>query len=239
MAEIPVERKEGGGFPWWLIPLLLLLILLPLLWYMFGRNDQTGNTNNNNTNNNNANRANMGATGTTGAGGNTGMVTNANGGGGGIAVNGNGGANNNPGGGNANSGAMTDGGGAGVNRNPGSVISDVNYFGGEADKSKLVGRGLFVNGVKVNRVLSDRVFTVKSGSGEMFVMLDESLDSGGGKEKQIRMKQGQTVNLGGEFRNAPNAETTDEKSRDLNQKEYAQMKGQKVYLHANSVADAK
>ena len=33
MAEIPVERKQGG-IPWW-IPLLLLLFLIPLLFLLF------------------------------------------------------------------------------------------------------------------------------------------------------------------------------------------------------------
>ncbi len=47
MADIPVERKTGGAFPWWLIPLVLLLLLLPLL-YFCGRNTAVvDNTNNN------------------------------------------------------------------------------------------------------------------------------------------------------------------------------------------------
>ncbi len=53
MAEIPVERKEGGGFPWWLIPLLLLLLLLPLL-YFWNKSNVVDNTNVN------SNRANVG-----------------------------------------------------------------------------------------------------------------------------------------------------------------------------------
>ena len=52
MAEIPVERNEKSGFPWWLIPLLLLLVLLPLLYFTCGRNTNVANTNGNN----NANR---------------------------------------------------------------------------------------------------------------------------------------------------------------------------------------
>ena len=54
MAEIPVERNEKSGFPWWLIPLLLLLVLLPLLYFTCGRNTNVANTNGNN--NGNANR---------------------------------------------------------------------------------------------------------------------------------------------------------------------------------------
>lgn len=227
MAEIPVERKEGG-FPWWLIPLILLLLLLPLLYFTCGRNTAVDTTNGNGnrtatvTNGGSANRGGntTAATTTSGTSGNTAVVVNSD-----------------------NNGSASNAGVAGANgsrnTNSGSVITDVNFYGNTADKNSLVGRGLFVNGVTVNRVLSDRIFTVKSGSGEMFVMLGENLDSGGGKEQQIRIRAGQTVNLGGEFRTVPNAETKDEQSRDLNQKEYAQMKGQQTYLHANSVADAK
>ena len=47
MAEIPVERNEKSGFPWWLIPLLLLLLLLPLIWYCTRTPAVVTNTNTN------------------------------------------------------------------------------------------------------------------------------------------------------------------------------------------------
>jgi len=207
MADIPVERKEGGSFPWWLIPLVLLLLLLPLL-YFCSKTNVVDNTNNNinrivNTNANRVASGNMS---------NTAVVVNSN------------------------NASMSDNDSA----RGGAVIKDVGDFGTTSDKSTLVGRGVFVNDVRVNRVLSDNVFTVKSGSSEMFVMLDEKLDSPGGKEGQIRMRRGQNVNLGGEFRAIPAPETKEEnKDGGLNNKEYAQMKGQRVYLHATSVSDAK
>jgi hypothetical protein len=224
MAEIPVERKEGSSFPWWLIPLLLLLLLLPLL-YFCSKSNVVDNTNNN-TNSANVgtatnanNRVGSANTGTNTMAANTGNTA--------VVVN-----NNSA----ANSGAMNANSGAGDR----SVIKDVNEFGGAGNKASLVGRGFFVNGVRVNRVLSDNVFTVKSGSGEMFVLLDNNLDSPGGKEGQIKMKPGQNVNLGGEFRNVPSGEVNAEtKKGGLDGKEYAQMKGQQVYLHATSVEDAK
>ena len=46
MADIPVERKEGSSFPWWLIPLVLVLLLLPLL-YFWNRTTVVDNTNTN------------------------------------------------------------------------------------------------------------------------------------------------------------------------------------------------
>jgi hypothetical protein len=220
MAEIPVERKERGSFPWWLIPLALLLLLLPLL-YFCNKSNVADNTNYNG-NRANVNMANTGnRVGMANTGNNT-VVANA----GNTAVV----VNNNSGALNASSGARD-----------GSVIKDINEFGNASDKSTLVGRGFFANGaVRVNRVISDKVFTVKSGADEVFVMLDDKLDSPGGKEGQIKMKPGQNVNLGGEFRAVPTVETKAEnQTGGLNAKEYAQMKGQRVYLHANSVSDAK
>lgn len=220
MAEIPVERKTGGGFPWWLIPLILLLLLLPLL-YFCSKNNVADNTNSN------ANRAAV----ATNANNSVGNLRSADGSAATAANNGNTAivVNNNSAGLNAGNGARN-----------GAVVKDINEFGSANDKSALVGRGVFVNGVRVNRVLSDNVFTVKSGAGELFVMLDANLDSPGGKEGQIKMRPGQNVNLGGEFRSIPTTETKEEnKDGGLNNKEYAQMKGQQVYLHATSVSDAK
>ena len=216
MADIPVERKEKSGLPWWLIPLLLLL-LLPLLFFGFcNRNAVVDNTNGN-ANANRTNTANNNANGNVRASNasNVAVVTNT---------------------GNANMSVGNSTNNAALNSGP--AITDTNFFAGVNDKMTLVGREAKISSVRVNRVLSDRVFTVKSGSSEMFVMLDENLDSPGGKESQIRMKPGQNVNLGGSFRAIPTAEVKNEsQNSDLSQKEYAQMKGQRVYLHASSVSD--
>lgn len=224
MAEIPVEKKEGGAFPWWLIPLLLLLLLLPLLYFCSKRDAGVVTNTNGNTTTANANRA--GAM--TANGGANSAMTGANGGIGSntaVVVN-------------SNAGAAS--GSAATGANSGAAVTDVNVFGTTTDKATLVGRGTTLSGVRVDRVLSDKVFTVKSGAGELFVMLDDALDTPGGKEQQIKMKPGQTVNIGGSFRSVPTGETKDEhKEGGLNQKEYAQMKGQSVYLHATSVSDAK
>lgn len=84
MAEIPVERKEGGSFPWWLIPLLLLLLLLPLLYFCSKQNNAVVTNTNGNTMMN-ANRtvvtttnsmANNGAMNANGVGSNTAVVFN-------------------------------------------------------------------------------------------------------------------------------------------------------------------
>ncbi len=72
MAEIPVERKTGGAFPWWLIPLILLLLLLPLL-YFCGRNTAVVDNTNNNSNYN----GNRTVTTVTGANNSAGSVTSS------------------------------------------------------------------------------------------------------------------------------------------------------------------
>lgn len=211
MAEIPVEHHKKGGLPWW-IPLLLLLLLIPILFFLF-RGCNTAPVANVNTNGNTNRIVN-----TTNAN-NVGATTNVN-----TGVNS----------GNANTPTISvDNKGTAA----GARITDLAALTG--DRNSFVGRGADLKGVKVTRVLSDRVFTVTAGSGEMFMMLDDKLNAGG-KEQQIRIKQGQTLNLAGEFRNVPTGEVKDEaQNRDLNAKEYAQMKGQQVYLHVNSVSDAK
>lgn len=216
MAEIPVERKTKSSFPLWLIPLLLLLLLLPFFYFLCGRADNAvvvDNTNGNraivNANNNLANAGNMTANGANAVGSGANSAVGAN-------------------------AANSDG-----NQPAGRTIEAVNFFGTTADKQSLVGRGVSLRAARVDRVLSDRVFTVKSENEEMFVMLDESLDSGGGKEKQIRVRRGQNVRLAGSFRAAPTEEVKEEtQGGGLNQKEYAQMKGQKVYLHATEIGNA-
>jgi hypothetical protein len=211
MAEIPVERKQGG-IPWW-IPLLLLLLLIPVLFFLF-RGCNAAPVANVNTNGNTNRIVNM---------------TNANNVG--AATNVNTGMNSS----NANTPTISvDNKGTAA----GAKITDIAALAGN-DRNSFVGRGADLSGVKVNRVLSDRVFTVTAGSNEMFMMLDDKLNAGG-KEQQIRIKSGQTLNLDGEFRNVPTGEVKNEvQNRDLNSKEYAQMKGQQVYLHVNSVSDVK
>ncbi len=238
MAEIPVEKKEGG-FPWWLIPLILLLLLVPLFLLM--RNCDNGTTANvNNTTNRTVVTTNSGNGNSSLTTNSTTVVTNtSNTTTTGVNGMGNGSSMNGMNSGNSTSGANISGNSTSSTTTTGETITDVNYFGSASDKSTLVGRGINLSGVVVNRVVSDRVFTVKSGAGEMFVMLDDALNAGG-KEKQIQIKRGQRINLGGSFRNVPTAEVKDEaQNRDLNAKNYAQMKGQNVYLHATGVSDAK
>jgi hypothetical protein len=217
MAEIPVERRAKGAFPWWLIPLLLLLLLLPLLYYTCGRNNTVA------VHNANANRA-------TGE-----MDTAAN-----MTTN----AVNKVGNAVGNTVAMTDGagnmdGGASGKQSAGGTVTAVNFFGFTKDKASLVGRAVDLRSARVNRVLSDKVFTVKSENEEMFVMLDEALDSAGGNENRVKVRDGQTVKLTGTFLAVPTQETWDEAQHGgLKLKDFEQMKNQQAYLHATSIGNA-
>ena len=232
MAEIPIQRKKGGvaGLPSWLIPLLALLILIPLLFLLArGCTDAggVGNSNNNPNNNRstaastkNYNGSNSAATN------NSAVVIESNTGGVSVETN----STGNPNSANAGNAAT----------NSGATITDANYVAGINDKTSLVGRQADLSRVRVNRVLSDHVFTVKSGRGEMFAYLGENLDSGGGNEQQIKIRRGQVINLNGDFRSLPNEETAeDAQGGGLTAKELRRMKGQQVYLHASSVSDAR
>lgn len=215
MAEIPVERK--GGVPWWvwLLGALLLLALLALLSRGCDTTDTTNANRNANavgTTTNTNNANNMNRTATT-------NVTNT--GVGGV---------------NSNNTSNVNGSGA-----SGAAITDVNVYGTTTDKATLDGRGVTLQNVKVERVLSDRVFTVKSGSSEIFALLADSLDSPGGKESQIKARPGQMVNLSGTFRRPPSASlevADDRKDGSLNQKEFKQMEGQQVYLQVTEARNA-
>lgn len=230
MADIPVERVEKSAFPMWLIPLLLLLLLLPLLYFTCGRSNVAvvDNTNANRrivTANANGSLANAGNS----IGNGVNAVANTVGNGVNAASNTVVVTNTNAGGANADANAAN-----------GGTVTAVNYFGTIKDKNTIVGRNVDLSSVRVNRVLSDKVFTVKSENEEMFVMLDDALDSPGGKESQIKIRPGQNLKLAGNFRTVPTGEVKDErKGGGLSGKEYAQMKGQQVYLHATGVEDVK
>lgn len=232
MAEIPVERKEKSAFPMWLIPLLLLLLLLPLLYFTCGRNNNVAvvdNTNANRTVVNASNNGNFSGAMTAANNSSTGSVNTGN-----TALV----ANSNA---NGVNGSTASGANADANSAAGGTVTAVNYFGTVKDKATIVGRNVDLRTARVNRVLSDRVFTVRSEGEEMFVLLDENLDSPGGKEGQIKIRPGQNVKLAGSFRAvAPNGEARGEtQGGGLNQKEFAQMKNQQVYLHATGVEDAR
>lgn len=203
MAEIPVERKSGGGIPWWvwLLGALLLLALLGLLSRGCNDANTTANVNGN------ANAA----------------VTTAN-------------INTNAVNGNANSRITTEG----VGTATGARVTDVDIFGSTADKASLVGRQVELSNVRVTRVLSDRLFTVTSGSGEMFAMLAGRLDNAGGNEQRIGVRQGEMLNLSGEFRRVPAAaDLAREQRTGLTPAETEALRDQQVHLHVTRIDEVR
>lgn len=219
MAEIPIERK--GGLPWWAWLLGLLALLLLIIFMMRGCDDRAVGVNDNN--NANGNRTSSGAM----------NANNAN-------VSGaSGNANAQVGGaGSANANAQ---GSAQVNV-VGGPLTDIASFVSASDKASFVGRNAQLTGVEVQRVLSDRAFTVGPNRGqELYVILDDSLNSGGA-EKRVAVKAGQKLTLSGPLTKPPTGEIAAEQNKPgalkLSAAEASEMKQQQVYLHANQLKAA-
>ncbi len=215
MAEIPIERK--GGIPWWAWLLGLLALLLLLILLMRGCNDRAVVVNDNN--NSNANR----------------VASNAN-------------ANANANLNNANTGAGTSGNMNANGSNPAQVnvnggpLTDLATFVSATDRASFIGRSAQLTGVEVQRVLSDRAFTVGPRRGqELYVILDDRLNSGGA-EKKVVVKPGQKLTLSGSLVKPPSGEIAAEQNKPgalkLNPAEASEMKQQQVYLHADQLGAA-
>lgn len=86
------------------------------------------------------------------------------------------------------------------------VIWDVNLYGATSNKQALLNRPVQLLNASVARVLSDRVFTIPSGSSEIFAMLDEGLNNGP-PEHRVTLAPRQNVDLQGSFRNVTSGET--------------------------------
>jgi hypothetical protein len=86
------------------------------------------------------------------------------------------------------------------------VIWDVNIYGRTRDKQTLLNRPVQFLNVSVARVLSDRVFTIPSGTSEIFAMLDEGLNNGP-PEHRVTLASPQLLDLQGVFSNTSRSET--------------------------------
>ncbi len=206
-----IPIERKGGIPWWAWLLGLLALLLLLILLMRGCNDGAVVVNDNN-----ANRAASNAN------------TNAN------LNNANTGAGMS---GNANANANS----AQVNVN-GGPLTDIATFVSATDRASFIGRSAQLTGVEVQRVLSDRAFTVGPRRGqEMYVILDDRLNSGGA-EKKVVVKPGQKLTLSGSLVKPPSGEIAEEQNKPgalkLNPAEASEMKQQQDYLHADQLGAA-
>lgn len=118
----------------------------------------------------------------------------------------------------------------------GAFISDVDLYGTTADKRTLLDRRVEFSNVRVTRVVSDRVFTVTSGGGELYAMLDDALNQGG-MEQRVAVVAGQLLDVQGAFRAPPNAETANEQQRPvgLTPEVAASLRAQPLYLHVTLI----
>lgn len=121
----------------------------------------------------------------------------------------------------------------------GDALTDISSFLSSSNRASFIGRGAQLNNVRVQRVLSDRAFTVGPSNGqEMYVVLDNSLNEGG-SERKFRIEEGQMLTLAGTMEKPPTAEINAEQRKPgdikLNPAEASEMKRQQVYLHANKI----
>lgn len=122
----------------------------------------------------------------------------------------------------------------------GDKISDIGIWASTADKSTLVGKNAEFSKLRVVRVVGPRTFTVDSGKGEIYVMLDD--DSARQVGTQGKIAVGDTLNLTGEFQ-ALNMEeikdTANDRFRPLTDTEREFMKKTPVYFNVSSVSNLK
>lgn len=120
-----------------------------------------------------------------------------------------------------------------------ALLTDVATFTGASNKASLIGRQAQLDRVQVQRVLSDRAFTVGPSRGqEMFALLDEGLDTAGGNEQRVAVKVGQWLTLRGLVEKPWDAEVAKERKRGLNAAESAEMKNQTAYLLVKQISGA-
>lgn len=215
MAEIPVEKKERG-VPWWVWLAAVLVLVTVAAFVARGRNQPATHTTDNT----------MPAPVTPPPG--TALIPTAavlDGGGALVAptvV--------------PTARPVSDGGVTQMATGDGGLVSDINIFATTADKATLLTRRVEFSNVRVTRVISDRVFTVTSGTGELFALLDDALNNGP-MEQRVTIQAGQLLDVQGSFRRPPNPETVDEQNRPVRLPPGAAeaLHDQVVYLHVTLV----
>jgi hypothetical protein len=97
------------------------------------------------------------------------------------------------------------------------------------------GRNFNIQNAKVTKVTGDTTFWVNTGSGdEVFVELKNNLDAGSA-EQQVKVVAGQTVDISGVVRNAPN-ETDIKTMWGFNDADALNLKNRNSYLEAQTIS---
>jgi len=113
-------------------------------------------------------------------------------------------------------------------------ITDVVVVATTQDQQSLVNRQVLLTNTPVQSVVGDRTFWVgPSNTQQMFVVLDEALDSGS-TEKRLDINAGQTLTVNGLIRPMPSLADA-QKQWGLSAAEAEALKNQKVYLQASQV----
>lgn len=116
-------------------------------------------------------------------------------------------------------------------------LTDVAVYASTADKLSLVGRDARFSNLRVTRVVGPRTFTVASGNGEMYVMLDDASARGIGTQGKIGV--GSTLDLTGRFERLEKAEIDDlsnARFRPLTDTERKFLKNTAVFLQATGIS---
>ncbi len=122
----------------------------------------------------------------------------------------------------------------------GDKLTDVSVWGSTADKTTLVGKNAEFSNLKVVRIVGPRTFTVDSGKGEIYVMLDDNSAKQVGTQGKIDI--GDKVNLTGEFQRLNMEEikdTADDRFRPLTATEREFMQKTPVYFNVSNVGNVK
>jgi len=221
MAEIPVTREPARSFPWWIVVLLLLAAAVAVYFLVIKKDSPRETV--------------AVVTTSQDASGSAVMASDAAMAGGSAMM-------NNDAASPADAARMASSAMMGNDTMGGAAMddpfSDMTPVYGAKDRSIYVGHGVDVGRVTVKRLISDRVFTVTVGDGELYVMLDESLDRGAA-EQAVQIKAGQELSLGGKIASAPNAATVDERMRGLSADDAKGMRDQGVYLQITRIGAPK
>ena len=122
----------------------------------------------------------------------------------------------------------------------GDKITDAAIWGSTADKTSLVGKNAEFSKLRVARIVGPRTFTVDSGKGEIYVMLDD--DSAKQVGTQGKIDIGDTVNLTGEFQRLNMEEikdTANDRFRPLTATEREFMQKTPVYFNVTKINEVK
>ncbi len=115
-------------------------------------------------------------------------------------------------------------------------VTDPGFYAATADKVSLAGREAALDGVKVVRIVGPKTFTVASGSDELFVIIDQDLNSGVGSQGRIDI--GDSVTLKGTFQRLQQETINDisnRRFRALTEPEREALGKTQIYLHATEV----